>query len=78
MSAEMILQSANIITVDSEDSVYTSIPIEGERIIARYVRAGKYADLVIWGKTPVTADPDEMRDIKVEATLADGKWVYKA
>ncbi|MCK5670254.1 amidohydrolase family protein, partial [Candidatus Bathyarchaeota archaeon] len=34
MSAEMILQNANIITVDSDDSVHSSIAIEGERIIA--------------------------------------------
>ncbi len=34
MSAEMILQNANIITVDNEDSVHISIAIEGERIIA--------------------------------------------
>jgi predicted amidohydrolase YtcJ len=30
----MILQNANVVTVDSEDSVHTSIAIEGERIIA--------------------------------------------
>ena len=34
MSAEMILQNANVVTVDSDDSVHTSIAIEGERIIA--------------------------------------------
>ena len=34
MSAEMILQNANVITVNSEDSVHSSIAIEGERIIA--------------------------------------------
>ncbi len=39
---------------------------------------GKYADLVVWDKNPLTADPDEMLDIKVEATMVDGKWVYKA
>ena len=38
---------------------------------------GKYADLVIWDKNPLTVDPEEMLDIKVEATMVDGKWVYK-
>lgn len=39
---------------------------------------GKYADLVIWDKNPLTADPEDMLEIKVEATMVDGKWVYKA
>jgi len=34
MSAQIILQNANVVTVDSEDSMYTSIAIEGERILA--------------------------------------------
>jgi len=39
---------------------------------------GKYADLVVWDNNPLTADPEEMLGIKVEATMVDGKWVYKA
>ncbi len=39
---------------------------------------GKYADLVIWDKNLLTADPEDMLEIKVEATMVDGKWVYKA
>jgi predicted amidohydrolase YtcJ len=38
---------------------------------------GKYADLVVWDKNPLTAGPDDMLDIKVKATMVDGKWVYK-
>ena len=43
-----------------------------------YRHEWKVGDLVIWDKNPLTADPDEMLDIKVEATMVDGKWVYKA
>lgn len=42
------------------------------------LESGKYADLVVWDKNLITTDPDEMLDIKVEATMVDGKWVYKA
>ena len=34
MSASLILQNANIVTVDENDSVYTSIAIAGQRVLA--------------------------------------------
>ncbi len=39
---------------------------------------GKYADLVIWGENPLRAEVDELIEIKVEATMVNGEWVYKA
>ena len=37
---------------------------------------GKRANLVILGKDPRTADPEELRDIPVLATVKDGETVY--
>lgn len=39
---------------------------------------GKYADLVIWQENPITVDPEEMLKVRVEATMVNGEWVYKA
>ena len=39
---------------------------------------GKYADLVVWQENPITVDPDEMLKVRVEATMVNGEWVYKA
>lgn len=41
------------------------------------LESGKYADLVVWDKNPLTTDPEDMLDIKVDATMVNGKWVYK-
>ena len=37
---------------------------------------GKRADMVILGKDPRIADPEELRDIPVLATVKDGETVY--
>ncbi len=42
------------------------------------LEVGKYADLVVWEKDPLTADPEDMLNIKVDATMVNGEWVYKA
>ncbi|MEQ8302816.1 MAG: amidohydrolase [Cyclobacteriaceae bacterium] len=39
---------------------------------------GKYADLVVLDKDPTKVDPSTIMKIKVEKTMAGGKWVYEA
>jgi predicted amidohydrolase YtcJ len=39
---------------------------------------GKFADLVVLGRDPLTADPSTLIDIPIERTMAGGRWVYEA
>ncbi|MEG2182249.1 MAG: amidohydrolase [Oscillospiraceae bacterium] len=41
------------------------------------LRAGKRADLVILDKNPLKVPPEEIRDIKVIATVKDGEFIYR-
>lgn len=42
------------------------------------LRPGKRADLVVLDRDPLRVDPMELRDIRVLATVKDGKTVYRA
>jgi predicted amidohydrolase YtcJ len=42
------------------------------------LEAGKSADLAVWDRDPLTASPDELKDLKCELTLFRGKVVYRA
>ncbi|MBL8212828.1 MAG: amidohydrolase [Bryobacterales bacterium] len=39
---------------------------------------GKYADLVVLGRDPFTADSSTLVSIPVERTMAGGRWVYES
>jgi len=41
------------------------------------LKEGKRADLVILDKNPLKVDPMQIKDIKVEETIKDGKIIYK-
>ena len=41
------------------------------------IEEGKLADLVVLSRSPLTADPMEVRDIVVEETIKQGETVYK-
>lgn len=42
------------------------------------LEAGKSADLAVWDRDPLTAAPDELKDLKCELTLFRGEVVYRA
>ena len=39
---------------------------------------GKFADLVILDKNPLTVDPMAIKEIKVVETIKEGKTIYRA
>ena len=41
------------------------------------LKEGNRADLVILDKNPLKVDPMQIKDIKVEETIKDGKIIYK-
>ena len=42
------------------------------------LEAGKSADLAVWDRDPLTAAPDELKELKCELTLFRGEVVYRA
>ena len=42
------------------------------------IRAGKLADLVVLDRDPIKADPYTLIDIRIERTMAGGRWVYES
>jgi predicted amidohydrolase YtcJ len=42
------------------------------------LRPGMLADLVVLSRDPVTCPPDELPEIRVEATMVGGRWTYEA
>ncbi len=42
------------------------------------LEAGKSADLAVWDRDPLTAAPEELKDLKCELTLFRGEVVYRA
>jgi len=41
------------------------------------IEPGKYADLIVISKDILTIPENQIKDIKVEKTIIDGKIVYK-
>jgi predicted amidohydrolase YtcJ len=39
---------------------------------------GKYADLVVLNNDPTKVDPSKIMELKIERTMAGGKWVYES
>jgi predicted amidohydrolase YtcJ len=39
---------------------------------------GKLADLVVWDRDPLTADPMSLIDIKPDRVMTGGQWVFEA
>jgi predicted amidohydrolase YtcJ len=37
---------------------------------------GHYADLVVLDRDPLTCEPEELRDVRVVATMLSGRWVH--
>lgn len=42
------------------------------------IEVGKYADLAVWDRDPYTIPAAQLRDMKCELTLFDGKVVFRA
>ncbi len=42
------------------------------------LEVGKFADLVILDKNPLTVDPMAIKEIKVVETIKEGKTIYRA
>lgn len=42
------------------------------------IRGGKLADLVVLDRDPIKADPYTLIDIRIERTMAGGRWVYES
>ena len=40
------------------------------------LRPGMLADLVVLSRDPLTCPPDELHDLRVEATMVGGRWTY--
>ena len=40
------------------------------------LRPGMLADLVVLNRDPLTCPPDELPDLRVEATMVGGRWTY--
>ncbi len=49
-----------------------------EEHIKGSIEAGKLADLVVLEKDPTKVDPFSIIDIKIERTMAGGRWVYES
>jgi len=49
-----------------------------EEDIKGSITEGKLADLVVLEKDPTKVDPFSIIDIKVQRTMAGGKWVYES
>jgi predicted amidohydrolase YtcJ len=50
----------------------------GEEAVRGSLEAGKKADLLVIDRNPFNIDPDELKDIRVLATIKDGAVVYAA
>jgi hypothetical protein len=42
------------------------------------IEVGKYADLAVLSHSPLSVEPDRIKDIKVEMTMVGGRVVYSA
>src|SRR5262249_39609619 len=42
------------------------------------ISPGKHADLVVLSDNPLTAEPDRIRDIRIQQTYVDGRLVHEA
>lgn len=42
------------------------------------LEAGKYADMVVWDRDLYTVPTRELRDIKAQMTIVEGRVVYEA
>jgi len=42
------------------------------------ITEGKYADLTVMSKDPTKVDPSTIMEIKIERTMAGGRWVYES
>ncbi|MBI3404452.1 MAG: amidohydrolase family protein, partial [Acidobacteria bacterium] len=42
------------------------------------IEAGKYADLVVLGRDPLTEPPSSLVTIPIERTMTGGRWVFEA
>ncbi len=49
-----------------------------EEDIKGSIEMGKYADLVIVDRDPLTIDPHDLRNVKALLTMLDGRVVYEA
>jgi len=42
------------------------------------IEVGKYADLTVFSNDPTKVDPSKIMELKIERTMAGGKWVYES
>jgi len=49
-----------------------------EEALKGSIEPGKFADLIVLDRDPLTADPSSLIQIAVERTMVGGKWVYEA
>jgi hypothetical protein len=68
------------ISVDQALEVYTlsGAYLSFEEAVKGSIEKGKFADLTVLSKNPLKIKPEEIREIRVEMTIVNGKVVYAA
>ena len=64
-------QALSIMTIDSAYALFREDEVGS-------LKTGKYADLVILSQNPLTIDPQELKGIKILATVVNGQFEYCA
>jgi predicted amidohydrolase YtcJ len=66
-----VMEAIRMYTIDSAYSGF-------EEKVKGSIEKGKYADLIVLSADPLTVPVDEIRDIKVETAIIDGKIVFQS
>lgn len=57
----------------TQESAYVSF----EENVKGRIKPGYYADMVVLSENIFTINPDNIRDVKIDATMVDGRFVYQ-
>jgi len=71
---EECISGSQALALYTLNAAYTSF----EEDIKGSITRGKLADMVVLSGDPIKSPPEEVKDIKVEMTIIDGKVVWEA